>query len=179
MATRVPSAARRTILKRGAIGAASVAAVAVASGALNTARPRATSAAAAPAGTRTMRLIGRDWHAVTSKAALPGKGERFAVYGELHEPGGEKIGEFFSDNVAVDSPFQVTGAGLGTFEIHTLSLPGGTVVGVGVGGGVERTYAIVGGTGTYAGARGTYQARQDTYGLGGDGKAEILLTFLD
>ena len=72
-----------------------------------------------------------------------------------------------------------TGEGTGAFEIHTLSLPGGTIVGVGVGGGRERNYAIVGGTGKYTGARGSYLARQDTYGLGGDGKAEILLTLLD
>ncbi len=176
MATRAPSEARRAILKRGAIGAASVAVAAVAAGAATA--PSRTPAPAAPVGARTMRLIGEAWHADT-KSAIPGKGERYSVYGELHAPGGGKVGEFFSTNVGVDSPFQITGEGVGAFEIHTLSLAEGTIVGVGIGGGRESTYAIVGGTGKYTGARGSYLARQDTYGLGGDGKAELLLTLLD
>ncbi len=173
METGGPGRGRREILKRGALGAASVAAVAVAAGAAT--QPRAV---AAPSGTtRTMRLVGRDWH--TDSAKLPGKGDQYKVYGALHDPAGGKVGEFFSTNIGVDSPFQITGEGLGTFELHTLALPGGTVVGVGIGGGPERSYAIVGGTGRYAGARGSYVARQDTYGLGGSGKAELLLTFLE
>ncbi len=177
MATRVPSAGRRTILKRGALGAASVAAIAVAAGTQSTPRSvNATSTAIAP---RTVRFVGRGWHTDTAKTALPGKGDQYSVYGELMSPAGDKVGEFFSQNIGVDSPFQITGEGVGTFEIHTLSLSGGTIVGVGVGGGFERSYAIVGGTGRYAGARGSYLARQDIYGLGGDGKAELLLTLLD
>jgi len=175
MATGIPREARRTILKRGAIGAATVAAVAVGAGAAASAARTATSPATP--GTRTMRFIGHGWH--TDTKALPGKGDSFSVYGELHAPGGGKVGEFFSTNVGVNSPFQITGEGVGTFEIHTLSLEGGTIVGVGIGSGNEKSYAIVGGTGTYAGARGSYLARQDTYGLGGDGKAELLLTLLD
>jgi hypothetical protein len=177
MATSVPSAGRRTILKRGAIGAASVAAIAVVAGTQSS--PRSASATSTASAPRTVRFVGRGWHVDTAKAALPGKGDQYSVYGELLSPSGEKMGEFFSQNVGVNSPFQITGEGVGSFEIHTLSLPGGTIVGVGVGGGRERSYAIVGGTGTYAGARGSYLARQDTYGLGGDGKAELLLTLLD
>jgi hypothetical protein len=176
MATRVSQVGRRAILKRGALGAASVAAVAVAAGAATTSsRP---TAVAGPVGSETIRLIGRGWHADSAKATLPGKGDRYSVYGELYEPSGNKAGEFFSSNVGTDSPFQITGEGRGAFEIHTLSLAGGTIVGVGIGGGSERSYAIVGGTGKYAGARGSYVARQDTYGLGGDGNAELLLTLI-
>jgi hypothetical protein len=177
MATRVPSVGRRTILKRGAIGAASVAAIAVAAGTQSS--PQRASPAVATSGSRTIRFVGRGWHTDTAKAALLGKGDAYSVYGELLSPAGDKMGEFFSQNVGVNSPFQITGEGVGSFEIHTLSLLEGTIVGVGVGGGHERTYAIVGGTGKYAGARGSYLARQDTYGLGGDGKAELLLTLLD
>ncbi len=173
METGVPSAGRRQILRRGALGAASVAAVAVAAGAASQRRV----APAASGTTRTMRLVGRDWHTDTAK--LPGKGDQYTVYGALHDPAGDKIGEFFSTNIGVNSPFQVTGEGIGSFELHTLTLPGGSIVGVGIGGGPERSFAIVGGTGKYAGARGSYLARQDTYGLGGDGKAELLLTFLE
>ena len=175
MDTRVPSEARRRLLKRGALGAASIAAVAVAAGATTTTAAR-TSSTNSPT---TMRFLGRGWHVDANTGKLPTKGERYSVYGELTNGAGEKVGEFFSQNVGVNSPFQLTGEGIGAFEIHTLTIPGGTIVGVGVGGGQERSYAIVGGTGKYAGARGSYLARQDTYGLGGDGKAEILLTLLD
>jgi len=177
MGTRVPNAGRRTILKRGALGAASVAAIAVAAGTQSS--PRSANVASAAIAPTTMRFVGRGWHTDTARAALPGKSDQYSVYGELMSPAGEKLGEFFSQNIGVDSPFQITGEGVGTFELHTLSLSGGTIVGVGVGGGYERSYAIVGGTGKYAGARGSYLARQDTYGLGGDGKAELLLTLLD
>jgi len=173
MDTRVPSEGRRKLLKRGALGAASIATVAVA--AATTTNPARISAA----GSTTIRLLGRGFHVDAPNGKIPGKGERYAVYGELTSGTGEKVGEFFSQNVGVNSPFQLTGEGVGAFEIHTLTLPGGTIVGVGVGGGQERSYAIVGGTGKYTGARGSYLARQETYGLGGDGKAEILLTLLD
>ena len=177
MEKRVPSLGRRAILKRGAIGAASVAALAVAASTQST--PKAAAVTSDVVTARTMRFVGRGWHTDTAKAGLPGKGDAYSVYGELLSPAGDKVGEFFSQNIGTDSPFQITGQGVGSFEIHTLSLPSGTIVGVGVGGGRERSYAIVGGTGIYAGARGSYLARQDTYGLGGDGKAELLLTLLD
>ena len=176
MATGVPNAGRRTILKRGAIGAASVAALAVAATATQSSAKSLTSHKTD--GATQMRLVGRSWHTDATKS-LPRKGDRYAVYGELHDGSGTKVGEFFSQNVGVDSPFQITGEGVGTFEIHTLTLPGGTIVGVGVGAGRERSYAIVGGTGKYTGARGSYLARQDTMGLGGSGTAELLLTLLD
>ena len=174
MDTRVHSEGRRKLLKRGAIGAASIATVAVAA---------ATTAGASRApetkGTTTMRLVGRGWHIDSASGKVPGKGDRYSVYGELTDAKGERLGEFFSQNVGVDSPFQLTGEGVGAFEIHTITLPGGTIVGAGVGGGYERSFAIIGGTGKYSGARGSYLARQDTFGLGGTGKAEILLTLLD
>jgi hypothetical protein len=176
MATRVPNAGRRQILKRGAIGAASVAALAVAATATQSSTKSLVSQKTE--GATQMRLLGRGWHTDSTKA-LPRKGDRYAVYGELHDGSGIKVGEFFSQNVGVDSPFQITGEGVGSFEIHTLSLPGGTIVGVGIGGGRERSFAIVGGTGKYTGARGSYLARQDTIGLGGSGTAELLLTLVE
>ena len=72
-----------------------------------------TVATTTPVGAQTMRLIGRGWH--TDVATLPGKGDQYSVYGELHAPSGGKVGEFFSTNVGVDSPFQITGEGTGTF----------------------------------------------------------------
>jgi hypothetical protein len=172
MANRQTSTSRRELIKRGAIGAVGAAAAVVVSGNAKGAAPVAT------AGERTIRFLGRGWHTDTA-GKVPAKGDRYAVYGELYEASGAKAGEFYSMAVGIDSPFQLTGAGLGSIEVHTLNLAGGTIVGIGAGGGAERSYAIVGGTGKFAGARGTYVARQDTYGLGGDGKAELLLTLRD
>jgi len=172
MAYRKVVADRRALLRRGAVGAIGVATAAlVVGGGTKRATPEATSA-------RTIRFTGRAWHTDTL-GKTPENGQRYAVYGELLDARGEKAGEFYSMAVGIDSPFQLTGAGVGSMEVHTLSLVEGTIVGVGVGGGSERNFAIVGGTGKYAGARGTYLARQDTYGLGGSGKAEFLLTLLD
>lgn len=172
MANRTANADRRAFLKRGAIGAVGAAAAAVVVG--------GTAKSSAPPANRerTIRFTGRAWHTDTA-SKIPSNGQRYAIYGELLDAKGEKAGEFYSMAVGIDSPFQVTGVGVGSMEVHTLSLADGTIVGVGAGGGTERTFAIVGGTGKYAGARGSYLARQDTYGLGGDGKAELLLTLLD
>lgn len=172
MTNRTASTDRRAFLKRGAIGAVGAAAAAVVvGGAAKTVVPAAT-------GARTIHFTGRAWHTDTA-GKVPGNGQRYSIYGELLDARGEKAGEFYSMAVGIDSPFQVTGVGVGSMEFHTLNLVDGTIVGIGAGGGTERTFAIVGGTGKYAGARGSYLARQDTYGLGGNGKAELLLTLLD
>jgi hypothetical protein len=44
--------------------------------------------------------------------------------------------------------------------------------------GDEGTFAIVGGTGRYSGARGSYTARQSPIGRGGDGTAELIVTII-
>jgi len=127
---------------------------------------------------KTVELFGRGWHADTDK--VPSKGDSYSVYGELlTSPEGGKCGEFYAACLAIDSPFQVTGVGIGSLEIHTLVLTEGSIVAMGAGGGTERTFAIVGGTGKYAGARGSYTASQDTYGLGGRGTAALKLRLLE
>ena len=173
MANRRASADRRAFLKRGAIGAigAAAATAVVVGGAAKSARPASSE--------RTIRFTGRAWHTDTD-GTVPGKGQRYSVYGELlASPAGDKCGEFYAACLAIDSPFQVTGDGLGTLEIHTLVLAEGSIVAMGAGGGVERSFAIVGGTGKYTGARGSYTANQDTYGLGGRGTAAFKLKLLE
>lgn len=61
---------------------------------------------------------------------------------------------------------------------HTFKLRDGTIVGTGTAGRLEGVFAILGGTGRYAGARGTYVARQRHHEFGGDGAAEFVLTFI-
>jgi hypothetical protein len=127
---------------------------------------------------KTVELFGRGWHADTDK--IPSKGDSYSVYGELlTKLDGDKCGEFYAACLAIDSPFQVTGAGIGSLEIHTLVLAEGSIVAMGAGGGTERSFAIVGGTGKYTGARGSYTASQDTYGLGGRGTAALKLRLLE
>ena len=175
MNTPIPESGRRTVLKRGIFAAAAAAAAALA---IRPGEQRPALATVPIGGGKTIELFGRGWHADTNK--IPSKGDSYSVYGELlTSPAGDKCGEFYAACLAIDSPFQVTGEGIGSLEIHTLVLAGGSIVAMGAGGGVERSFAIVGGTGKYAGARGSYTANQDTYGLGGRGTAALKLRLLE
>jgi hypothetical protein len=125
-------------------------------------------------------LAGRNWHAVTEgrKAGHgPGPGDRTTVHGELLDTSGERVGEFFGSSSCVDSP---NGAAWTSVETHTLRLRDGTIHGMGTttsGHDAEAVFAIVGGTGRYLGARGSYTARQRPVEHGGDGSAGFTVTF--
>ena len=68
---------------------------------------------------------------------------------------------------------------MSSLEIHTFTLNGGTIHGLGTAmRGAEGHFVILGGTGLYAGAHGGYVARQGTRELGGDGTAEFRLTLV-
>ena len=175
MGTAIPANGRRTILKRGIFAAAAAAAAALA---IRPGDQRPALATVPIGGGKTIELFGRGWHADTGK--VPSKGDSYSVYGELlTAPDGGKCGEFYAACLAIDSPFQLTGEGVGSLEIHTLVLAEGSIVAMGAGGGTERSFAIVGGTGRYTGARGSYTANQDTYGLGGSGTAALKLRLLE
>ena len=167
----VSRSARRTLLKRGLVGAAAVTAV-IAGGS------RANAAVIAPTGGGTMNLLGRGFHAFTGDRVglLPSKGDAYSVYGELLDASGVKVGDFVASCTATDSPFELTGQGQGSIDTQTLNLREGSIIGMGAGTGATRAYAIVGGTGRYAGARGSYTATLDTYGLGGSGEAAFEIT---
>lgn len=125
-----------------------------------------------------LKLYGRNFHlhAPEHRAGqVPVKGERHSAYGELLErPNGKVIGQFSAAHLTQDSPFA---AGLSSLEIHTFTLDGGTIHGLGaVTRGAEGHFAILGGTGRYAGAQGSYVARQSSRELGGNGTAEFHLT---
>jgi len=175
MTTSIPANGRRSVLKRGFVAAAATAAAAIA---IRPGDQRPALAVLPTSDAKTIELFGRGWHADTSK--VPSKGESYSVYGELlTSPDGGKCGEFYAACLAIDSPFQLTGAGVGSLEIHTLVLAEGSIVAMGAGGGSERSFAIVGGTGKYTGARGSYTATQDTFGLGGRGSAALKLRLLE
>jgi hypothetical protein len=125
-----------------------------------------------------LRLFGRNFHlhAPDHRAGrVPAKGERHSTYGELmNRRNGKVVGQFSSALLTQNSPFA---AGLSSLEIHTFALKDGTIHGLGaVARGAEGNFVILGGTGRYAGARGSYVARQNTRELGGNGTAEFHLT---
>jgi len=135
------------------------------------------AATAAPS-TRVLVLSGRGFHlhAPTAEPGVPpAKGEQRTGYGELLAASGSVAGHFTSAFLAFDSPF----AAAGSLELHTFHLDDGTIHGLGsVATGSEGHFAILGGTGGYSGARGSYVARQHPRELGGDGTAEFHLTIV-
>jgi hypothetical protein len=135
------------------------------------------SAASTPV---TLLLYGRQAH-LHSPARRPGvvpvKGERFTAYAELLDgPEGRRVGHFTAAYFAVDSPFAGEG---GSLELHTFSLDGGSIHGLGnaVAGGASE-FAVIGGTGRYAGVHGSYVARTEPRELGGDGAAQFTFTLV-
>jgi hypothetical protein len=123
----------------------------------------------------TLVLRGRNWRTVQGRPGeLPTEGERISVRGDLiDETQGKPIGEFYAAGFAIGGgSHPAHGERL---ELHTFKLRDGTIIGSGTAGQLEGTFAILGGTGSYASARGTYVARQRHQDFGGDGSAEFVL----
>jgi hypothetical protein len=114
-------------------------------------------------------LYGRDMR-LHSPARTPGElppaGDRPTPLGRLVDKRDRPLGSFTSTALANASA---------ALEIHTFALSEGSIFGVGAGAFDEATFAVIGGTGRYAGARGSYVARQSLRELGGDGTAEFML----
>jgi hypothetical protein len=126
--------------------------------------------AAVPEGrtTKTAVLYGRDWR-LTKPAAetgkLPDLQERMIPTGRIVNAKGVELGKF-----------RAAWMPGGEMQLHTFDLSDGTLLAMGPAGMHENPFAIVGGTGRYAGATGTYVAKQSPRELGGDGTAEFTLT---
>ncbi len=167
---------RRSIIRRGLMAIGAIASLGVAG------RPSAAPAPLAGAG-RLLTLHGTDWHIESADLAagrLPQPGQRMLASGQLmSSPDGESIGEFIATYVSLNAP---DGFGaLASAEQHTLKLHDGSIMGMGTTGeglDSEDEFAIVGGTGRYAGARGSYLVRQNFYEFGGDGTATITLRLI-
>ena len=177
MAMGLHRAKRRSILKSGAL---------VLAGAMSFAglsREAAVDAATGDGGGgTTLTLYGRQWQMGTADrraGATPAQGDRMAIYGEfLDAEGGRKVGEFYATCFCTDAPFGANPFAAINVEMHTLNLEGGTIIGMGSASAGENEYAIVGGTGRFLGARGSYIARQRPWELGGDGTAEFVITLM-
>lgn len=155
---------RRNVVARAAVAIAGLAGVGVA----GTAR-----ANDAPSGDE-LTLYGRNWRTSADRpGALPSEGERISVRGELLDHKDERIGEFFAAGFAVGGGIHPAHGE--RLELHTFKMRDGTIIGSGTAGALEGTFAIIGGTGRYAGARGTYIAEQRHADFGGDGSAKFVL----
>ena len=175
------STSRRSALKRGLAAVGGLVGVGVGDRIVGA----APAGAAESGGPQQLTLYGRDWHSyspVRPAGVLPSRGDRLLASGDLHlAPDGEKIGEFHAAAFTLAPPGQVGPSGAGSLELHTLQLDDGSIVAAGVASpdtDLEDVFAIIGGPGRYAGARGTYVARQRPREFGGDGTAVLTLTFV-
>ena len=166
---------RRGLLGRGLVVAAGVLGL---GGAVRHSSGRDAVASSGAQQPRTeLKLYGRQFHlhAPTRRAGeLPQKGDRHTAYAELLDgPKGAAVGSFSSAHLSLDSPF----AAASSLELHTFTLTEGTLHGLGTTvRGADGQFLVLGGTGRFAGAMGSYLARQLPRELGGDGTAEFHLT---
>lgn len=162
---------RRSVLKWAALGATTIFGGLAARGVLeNGAGLRAQGKG------DLLELGGRAWQVIGfARGQLPKPGDQMAVTGELLDNRGQKVGEFYANSVFVGAPHGAGAAAASYVETHHFNLPGGTLAGSGTWhvDGVSR-FAIVGGTGRYAGATGTYTAEQRPIQMGGDGGASFI-----
>jgi hypothetical protein len=122
------------------------------------------SAAAPKLRGRKLVLYGRDMklhspHRVPGE--LPPAGDRPTPHGRLVDRRERSLGSFSSASLPAAA----------ALELHTFELGDGSIFGVGAGTAERATFAVIGGTGRYAGATGSYVARRSLR----DGTAEFRL----
>jgi len=143
-------------------------------------------AAPTPKGLNNFGLYGYAWHLHAPgrlRGELPRRGDRINMSGRLlNAVDGVEIGQFLSACFCPDAPGGSGPFADVTMEMHTFTLHDGTLMGMGMGetlpGQIAR-FALVGGTGRYAGARGHYTARQEPVELSGSGGAEFHFEFIN
>ena len=97
-----------------------------------------------------------------AQPGIPGRPTRLEGEAQLLDARGKAAGTFSS---------VVLPSGRDGVELHTFQLEGGTLLGMGRVGG----YAVVGGTGAYAGASGAYTFKHLAEHLGGNGSAHFVI----
>jgi hypothetical protein len=100
-------------------------------------------------------------------------------YGDLLDgPDGSPVGEFHANGFCLETALGLPAPSVSSLEFQTFQLNDGTLFGVGAPGGAgsERTWAVLGGTGRFAGARGTYVERETSVAPVGRGTVEFILT---
>jgi hypothetical protein len=161
MAEREPT--RRTALRRGLLFLGGLVGIGAATRVASTA-PAATHAAGdgATAVREVLSFCAQHLqvHVGGRRATrMPDSGEPAAAHAELVDAGGRRIGEIHVAVMPVHGPGMAS-ADTGAMEWHTFHLDGGTIIGSGSAGTEGGAFAVVGGTGRFAGARGTYTLRR-------------------
>jgi hypothetical protein len=155
------STSRRALLARAGLAAGIAGAGAVGLKA-------ATAPTAASPGRSLPRVVhGRDWRIVFAgleHGTVPSHTTPRLPQGRLVDGDGVHLGTLES------SLLPSTG---GVTHLHRLDLGDGGLIAVGPGGTDDATFTIVGGTGRYLGASGTYHAAQRPRERGGDGTATL------
>jgi hypothetical protein len=155
------STSRRVLLARAGLAAGIAGAGAVGLKA-------ATESTAASSRSSLPRVVhGRDWRVVFSGLAPgtpPSPTTPRLPQGTLVDGDGARLGGLESSLLAS------TG---GTTHLHRIDLGDGGLIAVGPGTLDDATFVIVGGTGRYLGASGTYHAAQRPREHGGDGTATL------
>jgi hypothetical protein len=165
---------RRNLLKRGLMLTAGALGIAAADGRTARAATKLESRGG------ELRLLGANWRLATP-GRQPGEaiqlGDHGTLYGDLlGSAKGKVVGQFYGSRLAVQAaPGGHTRADAAV-EVHTFVLPEGTIVGMGTSVHGRAVFAIVGGTGAYADAKGSYAATQRLREHGGNGTAEFILT---
>jgi hypothetical protein len=155
---------RRTLLQRGLAllgGALGVGAVG--------GEVHARSEARAPA--RTLQLLGRRRTAARRAGTAPGAHQHAVASGDLLDTqGNETIGSFHTNGFCLETRLGSPLPSESNIAFQTFVLAEGSLFGLGGGPspGGERTCAVLGGTGRYAGAQGTYVERVPSRPAGRD-----------
>lgn len=168
---------RRSLLTRALVLVGGAIGIGAATGGAAEAVTAVPAAKAASPGTLAFR--GRGF-VLQTPARRPGEqvqpGDQGTVVGELVDPrSGKGRGRFYGSRLAFDTGLGRRAGADASVELHTFALDGGTILGMGSSLPGESVFAIVGGTGRYAGARGSYVATQRLRELGGDGTAHFVI----
>ncbi len=118
-----------------------------------------------PDATPPIVLTGTDWQLVrpgVEPGQLPPPGTPVYPAGTLRSESGDVVGSFRA------------GAGQEGMVSHRIELADGAILGVGPAALTHETFTIVGGTGRYTGAGGTYELQQNPLPIG-DGSAALTL----
>ena len=143
-------ASRRNALRRGLLAIGGVVGIGAA---------RAGGRAALATGrTGTLRLVAPGLDGPGGSRGEPAGGTG-SVAELLDRQGGRRVGEIHVAAVPVFGPGR-SAPDRGSMEWHTFHLSGGTIVGSGTAGTEGGVFAVVGGTGRFAGSRGAYELRR-------------------
>jgi hypothetical protein len=177
---------RRGALKSGVAFLAGAVGLEVVSRARGDAAASPSAAPPPPATTATTLVLQARGLRALPMGGRPGapveRGERLTLHADLLDgAGGGPAGTLTGVSHCTASPLSSDQSPVGAVEMHTLALHDGTIFAMGTSPAVAAgtaAFAVVGGTGRYAGARGSYLAEQQTDAAGGHGCARYTLTLI-